>query len=36
MNAENFVPYNPDEVAKFSVIPQAAKDYYHVKLIKLL
>lgn len=25
---ENFAPYNPDEVAKFSLIPQATKDYY--------
>ena len=29
MNEENFAPYNPDEVAKFSSMPQATKDYYN-------
>ncbi|MBK8551652.1 MAG: hypothetical protein IPL53_11560 [Ignavibacteria bacterium] len=24
----NFVPYDPDEVSKFSLMPQATKDYY--------
>lgn len=28
MNGENFVPYNPDEVAKLASMPQATKDYY--------
>ncbi len=28
MNKENFVSYNPDEVARFSVLPPATKDYY--------
>lgn len=28
MNEENFASYNPDEVAKFSSMPQATKDYY--------
>ncbi|MSR73368.1 hypothetical protein EXS61_02080 [Candidatus Parcubacteria bacterium] len=28
MNIENFAPYNPDEVATFSTMPQATKDYY--------
>lgn len=29
MNEENFVPYNPDEVKKFSSMPQATTDYYN-------
>ena len=28
MNEEDFTSYNPDEVAKFSSMPQATKDYY--------
>jgi len=28
MSTENFVPYNVDEVAKFSSMPQATKNYY--------
>lgn len=28
MNEENFTPYNPDEMPKFSSMPQATKDYY--------
>ncbi len=28
MNEENFVPYNPDEVQKFSSMPQETKGYY--------
>ncbi len=28
MNGGNFAPYNPNEIARFSVIQQATKDYY--------
>lgn len=28
MSEENFVPYAPEDVSKFSLIPQASKDYY--------
>lgn len=28
MNEKNFVPYNFDEIAQFSEMPQATKDYY--------
>ncbi|MBM5789990.1 hypothetical protein FJZ23_02815 [Candidatus Parcubacteria bacterium] len=28
MNEENFVPYHPDEIAKFSGMPEATKEYY--------
>lgn len=28
MNEENFVPYNPNEMEKFSSMPQVTKDYY--------
>ena len=34
MNEENFVPYNPDEIAKFSEMPQATKDYYKEAIAK--
>lgn len=28
LNEENFIPFNPDDVAKYSSMPQASKDYY--------
>ena len=34
MGAENFVPYDPNEMAGFSVMPQATKDYYKEAIAK--
>jgi len=33
MGEENFASYNPDDVAKFSVMPQATKDYYKEMIV---
>lgn len=32
LNEKNFAPYNPDELAKYSFVPQATKNYYKEKI----
>lgn len=32
LSRENFMAYNPDEVSKFSSMPQVTKDYYKEKI----
>lgn len=34
MDKDEFVPYNPNEAARFSIMPQATKDYYRTAIAK--